>query len=150
VTLEGELPHEELSKHRSAALSRLGADIELPGFRKGHVPEKMLLSHVGEGALLEEMAQRALAEHYPKMLAHHDIDAIGRPDVSVTKLAPGNPLGFKIETAVVPNLTLPDYTAIAKKHVEAYEYEQHRSWFVWKFPHFFLGSPYREPTPYFG
>ena len=34
--------------------------------------------------------------------------------------------------------------------VEAYEYEQHRSWFLWKFPHFFLGSPYREPTPYFG
>ncbi len=34
--------------------------------------------------------------------------------------------------------------------IEAHEYEQHRSWFVRKFPHFFLGSPYREPTAYFG
>jgi hypothetical protein len=43
-----------------------------------------------------------------------------------------------------------DGLSFSEVGVEAYEYEQHRSWFVWKFPHFFLGSPYREPTPYFG
>ncbi|GMU74033.1 MAG: hypothetical protein AMXMBFR44_2320 [Candidatus Campbellbacteria bacterium] len=117
VTIEGELPHDELSRHRARVLGELGRDIELPGFRKGHVPEKLLISHVGEGALLQGMAEHALSEHYPKILSHHGIDAIGRPAVSLTKLAPGNPLGFKIETAIVPVLSLPDYKELAKKHV---------------------------------
>lgn len=117
VTIEGELPHDELSRHRAHVLSELGQDIELPGFRKGHVPEKMLIDRIGEGALLQGMAEHALSEHYPKMLSHHGIDAIGRPSVAITKLAPGNPLGFKIETAIVPTLSLPDYKELAKKHV---------------------------------
>jgi FKBP-type peptidyl-prolyl cis-trans isomerase (trigger factor) len=124
VTIEGELSHDELAKHRSHVISKLGRDIEIPGFRKGHVPEKMIVDRVGEGALLQEMAEHALSEHYPKMLAHHDIDAIGRPAVTITKLAPGNPLGFKIETAILPKLELPDYTALAKKHLEKSKKEE--------------------------
>ncbi len=118
VTIEGELPHEELAKHRARVLADLSRDIELDGFRKGHAPEKMVLERIGgEQALLQSMAERALGEHYPAMLAHHSIDAIGRPMVAVTKLAAGNPLGFKIETAILPKLELPDYKAIAQKHV---------------------------------
>lgn len=117
VTIEGELPHEELTKHRGHVIQKLGQHVEMDGFRKGHVPEHILLSKIGEDAVLQEMAEHALSEHYPKMLAHHEIDAIGRPAVSVTKLAPGNPLGFKIETAVMPKVELPDYKALAKKHV---------------------------------
>jgi trigger factor len=45
----------------------------------------------------------------------HAIKAIGKPEITVTKLAPGNPLGFKIKTAVMPEITLPDYVALAKK-----------------------------------
>src|SRR5690606_19840112 len=115
VTIEGELPHEELAKHRARVLTDLSRDIEIDGFRKGHAPEKMVLERIGgEQALLQSMAERALGEHYPAMLAHHAIDAIGRPMVAVTKLAAGNPLGFKIETAVLPKLELPDYKAVAR------------------------------------
>lgn len=115
VVLEGELPAEMLEKHRSAAVKHLGANVKIDGFREGRVPEKMLLERIGEHAILEEMAQRALAEHYPQLLVEHKIDAIGRPNVTVTKLAVGNPLGFKITTAVVPEVTLPDYVALAKE-----------------------------------
>lgn len=118
VTIEGELPHDELTKHRAHVIKKLGQNVEMDGFRKGHVPEHILLSKIGEDTLLSEMAEHALSEHYPKMLTHHEIDAIGRPAVSVTKLAIGNPLGFKIETAVMPKLELPDYASLAKKHVE--------------------------------
>ncbi len=115
VTIEGEIAAEHLEKHRPAALKKLGEEVSIDGFRKGHVPEDMLMKHIGEYALLEEMANRALSEHYPSLLIEHKIDAIGRPDVSVTKLAAGNPLGFKITTAVTPQITLGDYKAIAKE-----------------------------------
>ncbi len=115
VTIEGEIAAEHLEKHRPAALRKLGEGVAIDGFRKGHVPEDMLIKHVGEYALLEEMANRALSEHYPSLLIENKIDAIGRPDVSVTKLAAGNPLGFKITTAVTPKIELADYKSIAKE-----------------------------------
>lgn len=114
VTFEGEIPSEGLTKHRGAALKKLGAAVKVDGFREGHVPENILAEHVGDGALLEEMANRALSEHYPLLLAEHKIDAIGRPEVTVTKLAVGNPLGFKITTAILPKVELPDYKALAQ------------------------------------
>ncbi len=114
VTLEGELPTEALEKHRGASIKNLGASIKMDGFREGHVPENLLIERIGEYSLLQEMAQRALAEHYPLLLVEHKIDAIGRPEVAVTKLASGNPLGFRITTAILPKVELPDYTGIAK------------------------------------
>ncbi|MCR4274586.1 MAG: hypothetical protein NUW02_00840 [Candidatus Campbellbacteria bacterium] len=116
VTIEGELPHEELEKHRAHVVKELGEDIGVDGFRKGHVPEKMVIERIGEQALFTEMAEHALSEHYPKMLVHHDIDAIGRPDVTITKLAADNPLGFKITTAVFPKFELPAYKKLARQH----------------------------------
>lgn len=115
VTIEGEIAAEKLEGHRDASIKHLGANIKIDGFREGHVPEKILIEHIGEYALLQEMAHRALAEHYPLLVVEHKIDAIGRPEVAVTKLAAGNPLGFKITTAVMPVVELPDYKALAKE-----------------------------------
>ena len=56
----------------------------------------------------------ALNEHYPKIIEEEKIDAISRPEISITKLARKNPLGFKIKTAVLPEIKLPDYKNIAK------------------------------------
>lgn len=116
VTITGEIPYEELAQYRSSALEKLGADVEVDGFRKGHVPEEVLLEKVGEMNLLSEMAERALAKAYPSILEEHDIDAVGYPQISVTKLATDNPFGFTATVAVVPNFTLPDYQEVAKAH----------------------------------
>ncbi len=113
VTIEGEIPAADFDKHKGTALKSLGREIVVDGFRKGHVPEDILVKHVGEHALLHEMAERALAEHYGKLLIENKIDAIGRPNVTITKLAFGNPLGFKLTTAVLPTFELPDYKTLA-------------------------------------
>lgn len=115
VTLTGELPFELLTAERQAAIKALGKNIEIDGFRKGHVPESELVKRLGEMAILAEMAERALAKAYPAMVAAHKLDVIGQPQVSITKIAPDNPLGFTITVAILPEITLPDYTAIAKK-----------------------------------
>lgn len=115
VTIEGEIPEADFAKHKNAAITALGNHVDVAGFRKGHVPEDILVKHVGEHALLREMAERALAEHYGNLLIEHAIDAIGHPEVTITKLAFGNPLGFRITTAVLPTVALPDYKALAAR-----------------------------------
>lgn len=115
VEIEGELAVDIFEGYRARALEHLGAHIEVDGFRKGHVPASVLIKHIPENMLLEEMAEMALGEHYPKILESEKIDAIGRPQIAVTKLAAGNPLGFKITFDTLPEITLPDYKKIAKE-----------------------------------
>lgn len=113
IKIEGEIPFEEVQKHREKAIRHIGKDMDIPGFRKGNIPEKMIIAQVGEMAVLSEMAERAISENYPKALAEHKIDAIGYPQIAITKIAEGNPLGFTATVAVLPQITLPDFKKIA-------------------------------------
>ena len=115
VKVSGELPYAELASERNAAIVALGKDVELDGFRKGHVPTPVLEKHVGEMNILTEMAERAIAHAYPHILEELEIDAIGHPQIEVTKIAPENPLGFAATITVVPKFELPDYESIAKE-----------------------------------
>lgn len=115
MEISGELPVPEFTKFRGAAIKHLNEHVTVPGFRQGNVPESVLEKHVGEDRVLMEMAELALQELYPKIVDEHKIDAIGRPEITITKLAKDNPLGFKIKTAIAPEVKLPDYAAAAKK-----------------------------------
>ncbi len=115
VEIEGELETEIFETYFSKALKKIGETLKLDGFRAGKIPESVLLSKIPEIRILEEMAEMALGEHYPKILVEEKIDAVSRPEISITKLARKNPLGFKIKTAVLPEIKLPDYKSLAKK-----------------------------------
>jgi trigger factor len=115
VEITGSLPADTFEAFRPKAIKKIGSDFEMPGFRKGKVPEEVLIKNIPASAVLEEMAELALAEHYPQILDAEDIDAIGRPEITITKLAPRNPLEFKIQTAILPKIELPDYKSIAKE-----------------------------------
>ena len=115
IEIEGEIEANIFESYFAKALKKIGENIELPGFRKGKAPENVLLANVKEMHILEEMAELALGEHYPKIIEEKKIDAIGRPDISIIKLARNNPLGFKIKVAILPEIKLSDYKKIAKK-----------------------------------
>ena len=51
-------------------------------------------------------------------MKEHNIEAIGYPEVSITKIAKGSPLGFKLKVAVMPTITLPPYKKIAAKAIK--------------------------------
>ncbi len=115
VEIIGEISAEIFMSGRNEALKEFSESVELKGFRKGKIPENILINRVGNDALLEKMAVIALEKEYPKIINEHKIRAIGRPEITLTKLAENNPLGFKIKTSVLPEITLPDYKSIAKK-----------------------------------
>ncbi|MFA5937309.1 MAG: trigger factor [Candidatus Paceibacterota bacterium] len=124
VEIEGEIDADVFEAYFSKALKRIGENLEIDGFRKGKVPENILLSKVPEAQILGEMAEMALSEHYPKILEENKIDAISRPEISITKLARKNPLGFKIKTAVMPEMKMPNYKEIAKKVISGLTEEE--------------------------
>lgn len=114
IEIKGEIAWDHLATHEDAVFTKLAADIQLDGFRKGSVPKDIARKHIPEEILLTEMAEEAINELYPNILTDESIDAIGRPEVMITKLARNNALGFTITTAVVPTIKLPDYRKLAK------------------------------------
>ena len=123
IEITAEVLAETFESYRSKAVKKLTDSVEIPGFRRGHVPEEVLIQRIGEGAILQEMAEKAIAVAYPKLLQEKKIEAIGRPQITITKIAKGNPLGFKVKTAVMPLVELPDYKAIAQRIMSVPEAE---------------------------
>ena len=115
IEIEGELTAEDFASYRMKAIKSLNEALKVDGFRPGHIPEKVIIEKVGEEQILLDMAELALKEYYPKIVEENNLDVIGRPDINLTKVAKDNPLGFKIKTAVVPEVTLPDYKKIASQ-----------------------------------
>lgn len=114
VEITGEVSAGDFMLGRSAAIKELSENIDIKGFRKGNVPESVMLKNTSSVALLERMAISALEKKYPEIIKEHKIRPIGRPEIIITKMAENNPLGFKIKTAVMPGIKLPDYKGIAK------------------------------------
>ena len=114
VEITGTIEASEFAKYEDKALLHIGERLELPGFRKGKAPTDMIKGNVAEIEILEEMAELALQENYVKVLEENKIDAIGRPQIAITKIGKGSDLEFKITTAVLPEIKLGDYKKIAK------------------------------------
>jgi FKBP-type peptidyl-prolyl cis-trans isomerase (trigger factor) len=114
VEIKGEISWENFAVYEKKAFERLAAHIEIDGFRKGNVPEAIAKKQLGDELILSDMAEMAIQELYPTILEEKKIDAIGRPALSITKMARDNALGFTLTTAVLPEIKLPDYKKLAK------------------------------------
>ena len=114
VEISGEIPYEALVPFEKEALKNIAGEIEMPGFRKGHVPEDIALKQVGELEVLQEAANMYLRELYPAIVESNKLDVVGRPEIHITKLAPKNAVGLHIHTAIYPEVNLPkDWKALA-------------------------------------
>ena len=113
IRITGEIIEKAVEHYRPIVMRSLKKDFEAPGFRKGNVPEKLIVERLGEPSILSEVAELALQDIYPKILTEEKLSVIGRPLVTLTKCAPPNPIGFSIQTAVLPAFELPDYKKIA-------------------------------------
>ncbi|MBK5215656.1 MAG: hypothetical protein JJE53_02525 [Candidatus Pacebacteria bacterium] len=124
VEIIGVLEAAEFEKYETKALQRIGERMELPGFRKGKAPVSSIKENVKEMELLEEMAEAAMMDNYIKILEENKLDAIGRPEIAITKIGKGADLEFKIVTAVLPEMKLPDYKKISQEKNAIDEYKK--------------------------
>jgi hypothetical protein len=103
VEIEGEIEADVFEGYYGKALKKLGEKVEIDGFRKGKVPENVLISKIPESHILEEMAEMALMEYYPKMLEKEKTPTPIEPQVNI--MYNGKTYNFKIE---------PDATAFSE------------------------------------
>ncbi|QIM23066.1 trigger factor [Phycicoccus sp. HDW14] len=115
VKLTVEVPFDELKPMLDDAYRTIGSQIQVPGFRKGKVPSRIIDQRVGRGAVVQEAVNEALPKFFAEAAEAEDVRAIGQPDVDVTAvpLEDGQDLTFTVETDVRPTIELPELTGIA-------------------------------------
>lgn len=115
LTLTAEIPNDTIQHYRKGVLDELRKDFEAPGFRKGKVPEEIFVKQINEYAVLEDAAHEALQQAYIRILKDKDLKTLGSPEITITKLAPGNAVEFSARVGVVPEFSLPNYKKIARE-----------------------------------
>lgn len=107
-----EVTSDELWPYLAEAVAGFSQAADVPGFRPGKAPYDVIKSRVGEMAIYQEAAEKAISGTYPRAVIDNKLLTVGAPKVSVEKLAPGNPFIYKATVALVPQVTLGDYKKI--------------------------------------
>jgi trigger factor len=110
VKLLVEVPFDELKPELDKAYQTIASSIQIPGFRKGKVPSRIIDQRVGRGAVVQEAVNEALPRFFAEAAEAENLKAIGRPEVEVTAvpLADGEDFEFTVETDVRPEIELPE------------------------------------------
>jgi len=110
IELTIELTAEEFKPYILRGAEKVSEEVKIEGFRPGKVPYEVLKNKIGEMTILEEAARLAINKTIDQAIAENiEAEPVGQPDVNITKLAPNNPLEYKVTIAVLPEITLGDY-----------------------------------------
>jgi trigger factor len=113
VRLAIEVPFDELKPSLQKAYREIGAQVQVPGFRRGKVPTAVIDQRVGRGAVLNEAVQEAIPQQILAAVREHEVKTLGRPEVEITEFNDGAPLKFTAEVDVRPEIAIPDLSTIA-------------------------------------
>lgn len=114
VRIAVEVPFDELKPDFDRAYKKIAQQVNVPGFRKGKVPARIIEARLGRGVVLEEVVNAAVPAKYSEAISAADeVTPIGRPDIEVTEIADNERLAFTAEVDVRPDLTLPELDSLA-------------------------------------
>jgi trigger factor len=80
VKLTVEVPPEETRPVLDLAYRHLAGSVNVPGFRKGKAPRRVIEAQVGEGAVLREFLDHALPDFYLQAVREHGLAPVGDPE----------------------------------------------------------------------
>lgn len=112
VRLNVEVSFDEIQPSIDAAYKSIASQINIPGFRKGKVPARVIDQRIGRSAVLDEVVNEMLPKVYSDALRENNVYAVGRPDVEITEVVDNDHISFKAEVDTRPDFDLPDLSTI--------------------------------------
>lgn len=105
---------QDLLPYKKRVLEKLQQNFEISGFRKGKAPLELIEKNTPPVELYEKTLKEAIEEIYPNILKENQINALGFPEIQITKLVPNQEAEVIIKVNFLPDFELPNYQEIAK------------------------------------
>lgn len=102
----------EFDKDIDLAFKRIAQEVNLPGFRRGKAPRRILEARLGQGVAREEALREALPKYYADAVTEHDVDVIAAPELEITGGQEEGPVEFEAVVEVRPVVTVPGYEGL--------------------------------------
>ena len=112
VALEVTVEAEKFVSAVNQAAKVLAKKVNVPGFRKGKAPRRMVEQHVGKEALYDEALDQLVGPAYAEAVIESGIDPVDRPSVDLVQIEEGKDLIFKAKVMVKPEVELGDYKGL--------------------------------------
>jgi len=108
-----EVPESRVKEKFNSDFSELQQEAQVPGFRKGKAPTRLLERRFGE-ALRKQVKGELLNEAFSQAIEDEGLEVLGEPDIDVDaiELPESGPLSFTCEVEVRPQFELPDFSEI--------------------------------------
>ena len=116
VCLEIEIPGVEVNEALTQAYQKVVKEIDLPGFRKGKIPRKVLESRFGPEIFYEEALEILVNPGYNKAVQECQLEPIDQPQFELVQMEKDKPLIFKVTVDVKPEVELCAYKEITVEH----------------------------------
>lgn len=116
VKLSVEVPMDDLKVHMDAAYAEVAQQVNIPGFRRGKAPARIIDQRVGRPVVLERAINAAMPDLYTQAVTEADVKPLGQPDIEITAI-PGvtedeDDLKFTAVVDIRPDVTIPDLSTL--------------------------------------
>ena len=119
VKIAFEIASEKFDEAVQKAYVKVRGKVNVPGFRKGKAPRKLIESMYGEAVFYDDAFDILFPGEYEACVKEHDIKVVDRPEVDeVEQIGCGKDLKFTVKVFVKPDVELGNYKGLkAVKYV---------------------------------
>ena len=113
-----EIDKELMESGVNKAYMKARKSIQIPGFRKGKAPRKMIEAMYGAHVFYEDGLEEIFPEVYKAAVLDQDVKAIGRPSLTDIQISEDNIVTLTLTTEVYPEVTLGQYKGLEVEKME--------------------------------
>ena len=106
------VPAEQFEAAMQKAYLKNRGKINVPGFRRGKAPRKLIETMYGESVFYDDAFQMIFPDLYDEAVKENNLQVVDQPEVDVQEIGEGKDLVFSCEVFVRPDVTLGDYKGL--------------------------------------
>ena len=112
TTITVEIDKDLMEKGVNAAYLKQRKNIQIPGFRRGKAPRKMIEKMYGAHVFYEDGLEEIFPEVYQEAVINQNIKAVGQPSLTDMNISEDGIVTLTLTTDVYPEVTLGEYKGI--------------------------------------